>query len=389
MSDRPRIIVMATLATKEEETGFLTERLARHGVDAIVIDLSLDNGGTVLDGAGKLSAMDAAIGLAIEKVSAALDEGANVVVGLGGGTGGEIAIRVMRALPITFPKVLISTLPFDPRFAMADSSIVLVPTLADLSGLNATLREILENAAAMSAGLTATRRRASSCVHNPSIGITSLGATECAIGPLVAALKDRGMESTVFHANGYGGAAFQRFAERGAFHSIIDLTPHELTRLYLAGVHAPMPSRFRAAGDRPRVVLPGAMNFIGLGEKSLVPPDYLKRPHYAHSGFFTHFKLTEDEMRVVTDRLVDSLNALKGPRHLIVPMGGFSHQDAPGGAIEDPNLRGVFLERVQKTLKPDVSLTVMDAHIGHESVTSEIMNVLQSLQDKSRIAENV
>ncbi|MEL7344017.1 MAG: Tm-1-like ATP-binding domain-containing protein [Pseudomonadota bacterium] len=389
MSEAARVVVMSTLATKTEETEFLVERLQFHGVEPIIVDLSLETGGAVVGGDAKLTAMGKAIHSAIVRVTDALNDGANVVVGLGGGTGGEIAIRVMRALPITFPKVLISTLPFDPRFAMADSSIVLVPTLADLAGLNATLREILENAAAMSAGLTATRRKSSACVHNPSVGITALGATEVAICHLIGAFNALQAETTVFHANGYGGAAFGRFAERGAFHTIIDLTPHELTRLYLAGSHADMPHRFSAAPDKPRIVLPGGMNFIGLGQKSLVPSKYLARPHYEHSGFFTHVKVTEDEMRLVADRLVESLNAMTGPVELVVPMGGFSHQDCEGGEIEDATLREVFLQRAKEGLRAGIPVTTVDAHIGDERVTDAIMTAYAALHERHRIAEHV
>jgi uncharacterized protein (UPF0261 family) len=56
------------------------------------------------------------------------------VVGLGGGTGGEIILRAMHALPFDFPKILITTLPFDPRAALADNAITLVPTLVDVAG---------------------------------------------------------------------------------------------------------------------------------------------------------------------------------------------------------------------------------------------------------------
>lgn len=384
-----RVVVMATLATKSEETDYLVERLRHHNVVPEILDLSLQSGGIVLDGPHKLAAMDHAIAGTIDAVNKALDDGANAVIGLGGGTGGELALRIMRALPITFPKVLVTTLPFDPRIALADASIVLVPTLADLSGLNATLREILENAAAMTAGLCATRREASACTFNPSVGMTSLGATEGAVVPLVKALRAQGVENTVFHANGFGGAAFQRFAERGAFHSIIDLTPHELTRIHLAGAHVPMPTRFTAAGDLPRIVLPGALNFIGLGEKSLVPPDYLKRPHYEHSGFFTHVKLTVDEMAIITDRLTETLNAHRGPVSLIVPMGGFSHQDGPGGAIEDPDLRGVFLERAKAAVSRQVRLQIIDAHISAPAVTTAILAEYAALNTQNRIVTDV
>lgn len=379
MPDRPSVLILATLETKAEEIAFLTERLADHDVFAVTVDVSLRNRGSVLGGSSKLVAMEEAASAALEAVTQAMDAGVNAVVGLGGGTGAEIILKVLRAMPITFPKVLITTLPFDPRYALADNSIVLVPTLADVSGLNATLREVLENAAAMVAGLCRTRRKANACVLEPSIGLTALGATEGAVGPLIKALRARQKEVTVFHANGFGGAAFTRFAARRAFHTIIDMTPHELTRMQIAGAHVPMPERFSAAPDVPRIVLPGGLNFVGLGEAALVPEQYLERPHYAHTSLFTHIKLTPNEMAQVAEVLAASLNACTGPRRLIVPMGGFSHQDCPGGAIEDADLRHVFLDTMRAHLGSGTSVDVVDAHLFDPAVTDMVLSSLTEL----------
>ncbi|MEM9970391.1 MAG: Tm-1-like ATP-binding domain-containing protein [Pseudomonadota bacterium] len=379
-------LILATMATKSDEVRFLCDRLGEHGVAPTVIDVSLESGGRTLGAGDKTAAIERASARVFDAVNDAMDRGVNAVVGLGGGTGAEIILRVLRAMPITFPKVLITTLPFDPRFALADNSITLVPTLADINGLNATLREILENAAAMIGGLCRTRRKANACVLSPSIGITALGATDRAVRPLVDALRAQGEETTVFHANGFGGAAFMRFAERGAFSAMIDLTPHELTRIMLAGVHVPMDARFTAAPQVPRIVLPGALNFIGLGQKDLVPPDYLRRPHYEHSGFFTHVQLTEDEMAQVARGLAHALNSCVGYRHVIVPMGGFSHHDRPGGDIEGPALREVFLETIRREADAGVTVTALDAHLFDPAVTSAVLGSLEAATDMPKEA---
>jgi uncharacterized protein (UPF0261 family) len=282
--------------------------------------------------------------------------------------------------------VLITTLPFDPRFAAADSSVVLVPTLADICGLNATLREVLENAAALTAGLCQTRRLPGVCVDETSIGITALGATEGAVGPLVETLQGQGEECTVFHSNGFGGAAFARFAERGAFKAIVDLTPHELTRAHVGGIYVARENRYTAGGTLPRVVLPGALNFMGLGQRDQVSKDLLKRPHYAHTGFFTHIQLSESEMRRVTTELIKALLPNSGPTTLIVPMGGFSHQDGPGGAIESLKLREVFLDTARALLPNTITLEVLDDHISSPNVTSSIVAALDPVLAQRKVS---
>ncbi len=338
------VLLLATIETKHEEAAFLQSALKAHGVEARMVDVSLHSGGAVWDGPHKVQAMDdvgARVGATLHE---ALDGSISAVVGLGGGTGGEIILRVMQALPFAFPKMLITTLPFDPRIALADNSIILVPTLVDIAGLNATLRQVLTTSAAMIAGLCRLPADQPHVSETPSVGITALGATGGAAEALVAGLRALGEETTVCHANGFGGAAFACFAACGAFKAVIDMTCHELTRWMFAGAYVPMPTRFTAAAHLPQVVLPGALNFIGLGEIDLVPQHYLQRPHYQHTGFFTHIKLTEVEMRQATETLAGYLNAAEAGVHVIMPMGGFSHRDAPGGEIEDERLRHVCLD---------------------------------------------
>lgn len=374
-----KVLVLVTMATKSEEAQFLVSELVAAGVEPQVIDMSLETGGKVLDGTQKRKAMAEAGTRALVQVNAARAQGAEVVVGIGGGTGGEIALQVMRELPVTYPKVLCTTLPFDPRFAVADNSIVLVPTPADILGLNGMLRECLENTALMTAGLCKKKRKGELLDIEPSIAITALGATDGAIHPLVEAFTAQGRECTVFHSNGFGGAAFARFARNGAINAIIDLTPHELTRIHLAGAHVPMPDRFSAGGHLPRIVLPGAINFIGLGQKDLVPSRYLERPHYEHSSLFTHVKLTQDEMVHVCTKLAEELNALSGPCAMIIPMGGFSHHDRPGGEIEDPALREICAKVLEEKLNNTIPVTRIDAHIFAPEVTQAITTTLATL----------
>ena len=193
-----QVLVLATLATKGEETRYLVDQLTQSGISARVIDISLNSNGAVLKGADKLAAMDLAAAQVLDEVLAGVQSDAEVVLGLGGGTGGEIVLNVLKALPVTFPKVLVTTLPFDPRIAVADNSIVLVPTLADLSGLNAILRDVLENAALICAGLCQKARKGELTDVKPSVGITALWTTEGAIAPLVQALSEAGRETRCF-----------------------------------------------------------------------------------------------------------------------------------------------------------------------------------------------
>lgn len=328
----PRIALMATVETKAEETRFLEEALTAKGCAPLVVDLSLAAGGDVLSGEGKRARMAEVA----ETTSARLaQESVDGAVAIGGGTGGQIALDVLRSLPLRTPKMLVTTLPFDPRSALADDAIMLVPTLVDIAGLNGPLRRALLQAATMMAAVVADPLEP----DRPAVGLTALGVTCQAADAMVEGLRVLGHETLVFHANGYGGAGFARFAREGGFSGVIDMTVHEITRYEIAGVFAPTPDRFSCAVDLPRVVLPGGLNFLGLGRLEDLPAELRARPHYRHSTLFTHVAVSDAEMDRVAERLATELNAARKATTLLLPMGGFSNEDCPGGAIENPTLR--------------------------------------------------
>ncbi len=373
------VLLLATVETKQEAITYFSEAMAKHGVHCDVIDLSLNAKGEIWAADRKIEMMDHVARTMTVAAREAIEAGAIAAVAIGGGTGGEIALQVMRGLPFAFPKMLVTTLPFDPRYAVADNAITIVPTLADVCGINQPLRQVLENAAAMLAGLCKTATELPDVSDNRSVGITALGATGQAAEASAERLASLGHEATVFHANGFGGAAFARFARRGSFHTVIDLTIHELTRIHIAGVYVDMPDRFTAARDCnvPQIVLPGALNFVGLGELALIPDHFRQRPHYQHSGYFTHVQLTADEMELVALKLTEALNPSTALVTVIVPMGGFSHQDCPGGAIEAPDLRQVFWDTMKSQLASHIELKRLDSHIGDRETVDAIIETVR------------
>ncbi|MEL6920589.1 MAG: Tm-1-like ATP-binding domain-containing protein [Pseudomonadota bacterium] len=371
------MLLLATVETKQEATEYFIHAMEKYDVHCHVLDLSLNAEGQVWSGERKLENMERVARETVNVAREAIDAGVSAAVAIGGGTGGEIALRVMRELPFAFPKMLVTTLPFDPRYAVADNAITIVPTLADVCGLNQALRQVLQNAAAMLAGLCKIETRLPHVSDIPSVGITALGATGLAAERIANALAQTHHEATVFHANGFGGAAFARFTRCGTFHTVIDLTCHELTRIHLGGACVDMPDRFTVARDLglPQVVLPGGVNFIGLGELALIPERYRMRPHYQHSGYFTHVQVTEDEMALVAGKLAEALNPSTAPVSVLVPMGGFSHQDAPGGAIEAPHLRDVFWQVMKTELNSHIELRRLESHICDAATAQAVMGV--------------
>lgn len=369
-----KVVLLATLDTKSREAWYLHDALRKLNVTINMLDISLGADDETRSDNRKIHQIETVVAETLSTLDRELSP-IFALVGLGGGTGGDIILRIMRTLPIEFPKILISPLPFDPRTVAADNHIVLIPTVVDLEGLNGTVRYFLNSAAGLIAGL-ATHGLGGS-VQAGSIGLSTLGVLRGAARGIIDRLRDRGHEVTAFHANGYGGAAFARFAREERFSGTIDMTVHEMTRIRLVGDHVSMPDRFTAAGARPRIVLPGGLNFLGLGPIEQLRKTYRQRAHYQHSGDFTHVKLSHEEMATVAKALAAELNQATGETLLILPMGGFSHEDGPGGAIEDHDLRDVAAECLEEAaIAYDVLR--MESHINDPATADKAVEALQA-----------
>ncbi|MBT8332934.1 MAG: Tm-1-like ATP-binding domain-containing protein, partial [Deltaproteobacteria bacterium] len=200
------VIIIGTLDTKGAEVFYLQKQLQTSGLLTKIIDVGIssapacradisrqevalkataDISSILKQDDGKLKAMDAmargALLLLEEKITSAETAG---VVALGGGVGTWIGMQVMHALPFGFPKMMISTLPFDIRPYIGSKDIMIVPSVTDILGLNPILRKVLQNAAGAIAGMVGLDKLPQSA--KKVIGITALGVTT----PLVNGCKE-------------------------------------------------------------------------------------------------------------------------------------------------------------------------------------------------------
>ncbi|MCE9519118.1 MAG: Tm-1-like ATP-binding domain-containing protein, partial [Verrucomicrobia bacterium] len=102
------------------------------------------------------------------------------VISLGGGGGTAIATAAMRALPIGFPKVMVSTLASgNVAHYVGTVDIVMVPAIVDVAGMNRISRTIFENAAGAIYGMVdaAEARRARPEADKPLVVASMFGNT--------------------------------------------------------------------------------------------------------------------------------------------------------------------------------------------------------------------
>src|SRR6185436_2550238 len=76
------------------------------------------------------------------------------VISLGGGGGTAISTAAMRALPIGFPKLMVTTLASgNTAQYVGTKDVVMFPSIVDIAGLNRLSRQILTRAAGAICGM--------------------------------------------------------------------------------------------------------------------------------------------------------------------------------------------------------------------------------------------
>ena len=186
---------------------------------------------------------------------------------IGGGANTIIGTRIMQALPVGIPKLMVSTTSsgrrmFDPYVGTKD--IMLMHSVADISGLNAITRTVLKNAAAAMVGM-ATLGAGQLELPKNTIATTMLGVTTDGVEGAAAELESHGFDVVRFHATGVGGRALEELAKSRVFAGILDLTLHEITCEWFGmGYSYGAPNRLLAAAEAgiPLVCAPGAVDVM-------------------------------------------------------------------------------------------------------------------------------
>ena len=201
------------------------------------------------------------------------------VLGFGGANGSTMACAIMRALPLRFPRSMVTPVAATAavQWYVAESDIAMFPTIGDI-WLNRITRAAIDNAAQAVAGMAQRRGVAGLRTNAPLIGVSSFGNLQPAVDRITEQLEARGFEVIHFHASGPGGRALEALAGRGELAGVIDLTTSELTDFLTGGVYSAGEARLTGAGKAgiPQVVVPGCLDFTNwwVGE---VPERY-RRP---------------------------------------------------------------------------------------------------------------
>ena len=262
------------------------------------------------------------------------------LISAGGSGGTALATRAMRRLPIGVPKVMVSTVASgDVRPYVGPSDICMMYSVTDVAGINRISEKVLANAAHALAGMLAFSRPPSSAEQQgkPALGLTMFGLTTPCVQAVCKQLETD-YDCLVFHATGTGGQTMEKLTDSGLLAGVLDITTTEVADEVVGGVLTAGPSRMDvfAKAAIPYVGSCGALDMVNFWARSTVPAQFKDRNLHVHNPNVTLMRTTADEATRIGRFIVDKLNRMEGPVRFLIPEGGLSGLDRPGGPFWDP-----------------------------------------------------
>jgi len=347
------VLLIGTLDTKPQEYEYIRERLKAEGLNTILMDVSLKNfnpscsadllpheiaraGGKEFDAISKMErvpALNAMVEGAIQVARKFFQEGKfQGIIALGGSNGTAIGCAVMQQLPLTVPKIMVSTMASgDVRSYVGTKDIIMMNSVADIS-LNRLTKRILLNAAGSMAGML-QERGIGADAKKVQIGLTVFGVVQPCAERAKELLEEKGYEVMVFHTSGTGGMALEELVQAGEIDAVLDISTTELADEVVGGVLSAGPHRMEAAGARgiPQVVIPGAIDLVNFKAPDTVPEKWKDRIFYRHTPHITLMRTNVEESTALGEVFAKKMNRAAGPAMVLIPLDGFSAYDSPQG----------------------------------------------------------
>lgn len=401
----PSVAVLGTLDTKQAEVGYLRDTLISMGARVLVLDAGI-LGETTLEADVSNERLAAAAGTQLAKLIrrkdrsgalTAMGRGAgrflldliatgdcDGVVAIGGSGGTAIAVAAFSGLPFGLPKVLVSTqVASSPSLLVGHSDVVLVPTVADLAGVNRITSRVLTTAAGAVFGAIAAPEVP---VSNANLVFaTMIGLTTQGVEMARRAVEAAGVEVITFHATGAGGSALEHLVGPMRVKGMLDLTTIEIADEVVGGVKSAGPNRLLEAGRRgvPQVVATGGVDMVRFGPMSTVPEEFRGRVLHQHTEFVTLMRTTPEENEKIGRTIGERLTQATGPVYLIVPTSGTSALSTEGGVFHDPEADAALFESLEDSADDSVDLVWVHADVNSEKFAMRAAEILMNELDRN------
>lgn len=411
MEPVPTVLLVATMDTKGEEVSYLSRCLEESGVQVLLMDVGILGESPVQ---AQISAREVAetAGFSLEELRMIKNEGKALemmikgateralslyqggkiqgLLSLGGSMGTDMGTSIMRAFPIGFPKVMISTLAsHNTRPYVGTRDIMMLNAICDLSGLNRVTERVLKNGAMAVAGMAKAYSRYEKS-SKPLILLSTLGTTEVCSQSIKRALERDGREVVVFHTTGTGGKALEEMVREEKVEAVIDISLTELGNHLIGGEYDAGTTRCQSALEKgiPVIFVPGNTDFFSTGPLSFAKQRFPGRHYHVHNAAITAIRVEHHETVKIAERLAMLCNAKKGPCVIIVPLGGLSSFDQPGGPFHDPEAPLLFLNTLKKHLHQGTELHVSPHHVNDPMFIAEVLQVWKEFSLQMRISRN-
>jgi uncharacterized protein (UPF0261 family) len=399
MSASPVVLLVGTVDTKSDEVGFLRQCIEAAGGSALVMDVGVLGRGALVPDLPNTDVAQAA-GASLADVASSGDEnsamalmarGASAlalrlqqegrihgVLLLGGSMGTDLALDVCGALPLGFPKVVLSTIAYSHLLPpdRIPPDLMMVLWAGGLYGLNGLCRSALAQAAGAVVGAARSARAVQA--ERPMVGMTSLGSS--ALGYmkfLQPALAERGYELAVFHTTGMGGRAFEALAAQGRFAAVMDFSLQELVNELGGSCVTAGADRLLGAGraGTPQIVAPGATDMVDYPAWQAVPPRFAGRASHDHNRLIASVSIEPEMRREVAREIWQRLGRSRGPACLLLPTQGIEGWDRPGEPMHDPAGLAALVDELQRDVPASAELVAVEAHINDPAFANAALAV--------------
>jgi uncharacterized protein (UPF0261 family)/ABC-type branched-subunit amino acid transport system ATPase component len=394
--------VAGTFDTKGRELFYLKTCLERLGVRTVTVDLATSGRPSPAmvhprevarhHPGGERAVFTGDRGSAVTEMAVAFEEfvarrrDIGGLISAGGSGGTALATRAMRRLPIGVPKVMVSTVASgDVKPYVGPSDICMMYSVTDVAGINRISERVLANAAHALAGMLAFARSSASseAQSKPALGLTMFGLTTPCVQAVCTRLETE-YDCLVFHATGTGGQSLEKLADSGLLAAVLDLTTTEVADEIVGGVLTAGPTRMDvfARTAIPYVGSCGALDMVNFWARPTVPERFKDRTLHVHNPNVTLMRTTPDEARRIGRFIVDKLNRMEGPVRFLIPEGGLSGLDRPGGPFWDPAANQALFDAITSGFRAGTSrkLLRVPSHINDSAFADSVVATFHDLR---------
>ncbi len=400
------VLLVGAMDTKGEDFAHVKHLIEQHKVKALVVDFGvlgdpvgiapdIPNSEVAEAGGSDITTMRAeqkkdfcmetmTKGL-VKVVRKLYDEGkVDGVLGMAGTGGTSIASAAMRALPVGFPKIMVSTVASEDVSAyVGTKDITMFPSIVDVAGLNRISRLIYSNAVGAIVGMV-KQKRPKIDARKPLITASMFGNTTKAVERAKKQLEQEGYEVLVFHATGTGGKVMEGLTDDGLVNASYDLTTTELADFVCGGVMSAGPDRMMAAARKgiPAILVPGCVDMANFWGVETMPPKYQQgRKLYKWNPNVTLMRTTVEENVKMGEMIAHAANAhTAGKVAILLPLKGVSMLDSLGGGeFWDADADNACYNTIKKLVKSNVPVIEIDANINDPEFADKTVQVLLAL----------